>query len=159
MRGTRWGSEETSIEWSILNFSCSLTRNTTSHSIKNLAYHKLVYQLCVHEGNGHRERDNSWRFQRYSPSSERPLAFHSLLSWKMIILPNFHYLTYTFPLKRMGGCTWINLGVKGLTTNWTKKHHTRLGTFSVLQIDADGEIWCHAHQRIRHVQPCWPFTS
>ena len=37
-------------EWSISNFSCSLTRNITSHSMKNL-------------------------------------AFHSLLRWKMIILP------------------------------------------------------------------------
>ena len=29
-------------EWSISNFSCSLTRNITSRSIKNLAFHSLL---------------------------------------------------------------------------------------------------------------------
>ena len=29
-------------EWSISNFSCSLTRNSTSHSMKNLAFHSLL---------------------------------------------------------------------------------------------------------------------
>ena len=29
-------------EWSILNFSCNLTRNITSHSIKNLAFHSFL---------------------------------------------------------------------------------------------------------------------
>ena len=29
-------------EWSISNFPCSLTRNITSHSMKNLAFHSLL---------------------------------------------------------------------------------------------------------------------
>ena len=29
-------------KWSISNFPCSLTRNITSHSIKNLAFHRLL---------------------------------------------------------------------------------------------------------------------
>ena len=29
-------------EWSTSNFSCSLTRNITSHSMKNLAFHSLL---------------------------------------------------------------------------------------------------------------------
>ena len=29
------------LEWSMSNFSCSLTRNTTSHSMKNLDFHSL----------------------------------------------------------------------------------------------------------------------
>ena len=31
-----------SLEWSISNFPCSLTRNITSHSMKNLAFHSLL---------------------------------------------------------------------------------------------------------------------
>ena len=57
-------------------FSCSRTRNVTSHSMENL-------------------------------------AFHSLLRWKMIIIPNSHYVTYTFLFKRLGECTFYNSGVKG----------------------------------------------
>ena len=38
--------------------------------------------------------------------SEKNLAFHSLLRWKMIVLPNSHYLTYTVLLWRFGECTF-----------------------------------------------------
>ena len=58
-------------EWSMSNFSCSLTRNITSHSIKNL-------------------------------------AFHSLLSWQMIILPILTTSLIRFSLEGLGECTfWI----------------------------------------------------
>ena len=63
--------------WSISNFSCSLTINTTSHSMKNS-------------------------------------AFHRLLGWKMIRLPNYHFLPYTFLFKTVGRMYFLNLGVKGL---------------------------------------------
>ena len=42
------------------------------------------------------------------------LASPSLLRGKMIILPNSHYLTYTFFSKGLGECILSNLGVKGL---------------------------------------------
>ena len=54
-------------EWSISKFPCSLTRNITSHSMKNL-------------------------------------AFHSLLRWKMIILPILTTLGYTVLFIRLGEC-------------------------------------------------------
>ena len=52
-----------------VRFPCSLSSNSTSHSMKNL-------------------------------------AFHSLLGWKIIILPNSHCITYTFLYKRLGECTF-----------------------------------------------------
>ena len=41
------------------------------------------------------------------------LAFHTLLRWKMK-QSHSHYLTYTFLFKRLGECTFLNLGVQGL---------------------------------------------
>ena len=32
-------------EWSISNFSCSLTRNTTSHGVEKVAFHSLLSQM------------------------------------------------------------------------------------------------------------------
>ena len=61
------------------NFSCSLSRNITSHSMENL-------------------------------------TLHFLLRWKMIIITNSHYLTYTFLIKKVGRMYVWNLGVKGLKT-------------------------------------------
>ena len=69
-------------EWSISNFSCSLTSNITSHSMKNL-------------------------------------AFHSLLRWKMIILP---ILTTYRTHSSLKGCenVFLNFGAKGLTSVYMK---------------------------------------
>ena len=53
-------------EWLISNLPCRLTRNITSHSMKNL-------------------------------------AFHSLLRWKMIILPHTFYVTWENVLYEHGG--------------------------------------------------------
>ena len=47
-------------------------RQSVSHIVTRIvgncvgvAGDKLVYHLCVDEGDGRRERDNSWRFERY----------------------------------------------------------------------------------------------
>ena len=40
-------------------------------------------------------------------------AFHSLLRWKMIILTNSHYLTYTFLFWGLGECTFWTRGRGG----------------------------------------------
>ena len=58
------------------NFSCSLTRNITSHSMENL-------------------------------------AFHSLLRWKMIILPILPISLIHFLDKRLGECTFWSQDWKG----------------------------------------------
>ena len=63
-------------EWSISNFSCSLTRNITSHSMENL-------------------------------------AFHSLLRWKMIILPILTPSLIHFSLGRLGECNFWTREWKG----------------------------------------------
>ena len=60
------------------NFPCSLTRNTTSHSMENL-------------------------------------TFHSLLRWKMIILQILATSLIHFLFERLGECTFLSSGVKGLT--------------------------------------------
>ena len=60
------------------NFPCSLTRNITSHSMKNL-------------------------------------AFHSLLEWKMIILPILTTSPLPFSLYTIERMYFLNLGVEGLT--------------------------------------------
>ena len=43
-----------------------------------------------------------------TPHSMENMAFHSLLRLKMIVLPNSHYLTYAFPYKRLGECTYLH---------------------------------------------------
>ena len=62
--------------WSISNFPCSLTRNITSHSMKNL-------------------------------------AFHSLLRWKMIILPILTTSLIHLSSKRLGERTFWTWEWKG----------------------------------------------
>ena len=45
--------------------------------------------------------------EMYTSHNTKDLAFHNLLRWKMIILSNSHYLTYTFLFKRLGEWTFV----------------------------------------------------
>ena len=49
--------------------------------------------------------------QKLTQYEER--GFHSLLTWKMIVLPNSHCITYTFLYKRLGECTFQTWEWKG----------------------------------------------
>ena len=41
------------------------------------------------------------------------MAFHSLLRWQTIVLPNSHCITHTFLYKGLGECTFWTWGLKG----------------------------------------------
>ena len=69
-------------------------------------------------------RSQEWFISNFSCSpnsnitshSMKNLAFHSLLGWKMIILTNSHYLTYTFLFLRVGRMYFLNK--KGKIQTW-----------------------------------------
>ena len=48
-----WSFMAHSHEWSISNFSCSLNRNVTSHSLKNLAFHGFTQMKDDYTTNSH----------------------------------------------------------------------------------------------------------
>ena len=55
--------------------------------------------------------------QKYKSHSMKNLAFHSLLRWKMIILPILTTSPY-IALSSFGECYFLMLGVKGLSSKW-----------------------------------------
>ena len=109
-------------EWSISNFSCSLTSNITWHSMENRAP-------------------------------------HSLLRWKMFLLPNSHYLTYTFIFKRLGECTFWTWEWKGspgttrLQIQWNHKNRP-----NNTRPDQDRTKPDHAKPKMKAWNDIYPFV-
>ena len=104
------------------NFSCSLSRNITSHSMENL-------------------------------------TLHCLLRWKMIIITNSHYLTYTFLIKKVGRMYVWNLGVNNCqvererTSSWTAFGPLSASFERCLLLHIDVRLnWLSCHLAVRD---CW----
>ena len=78
--------------WSSSNFSYSLTRNITSHSMENLAFHSLLrwkmIMLPILMTSLIHLSLKGWENILFELGSE---AFHNLLKWKMIIV-YYHFL-------------------------------------------------------------------
>ena len=99
-----WGSPFHSWEWSMSKFPCSLTRNMTSHSKENLAFHSLLRgkmiliqiltTLCIFSLRGWENVLFELRSERVKWLHRRPLSIYLLCCIKIVSLQSLCLLTF-----------------------------------------------------------------